>query len=89
MPIEESTVADALARLRRIEGQVGGIRRMIEDGRECSDVAAQIAAASKALDQVGLKLLVSGLRHCITDAEAAARAGYSEAELERLFLMLA
>lgn len=87
--LNEDTLQDAMRRLRRIEGQVAGIARMIEARRECRDVVTQIAAASAALDQVGFKLLASGLRHCLADAEAAAQAGYSEAELERLFLKLA
>lgn len=89
MQLEERTASDAIARLRRIEGQVGGIVRMIESGRECRDTVQQISAASRALDQVGFKLLACGLRRCMSDPEAAERAGYSEQELERLFLKLA
>lgn len=89
MRMDGATVDDALARLRRVEGQVGGIIRMIEAQRECRDVIHQIAAASEALDQVGFKLLASGLRHCLRDDGAAVRAGYSEDEWERLFLRLA
>lgn len=51
--------------------------------------AAQISAASRALDQVGFKLLATGLRHCAADEQAAKKAGYSAEELERLFLKLA
>lgn len=53
MQLDESTLTDALARLRRVEGQVGGIIRMIESGRECREVVQQISAASRALDQTG------------------------------------
>lgn len=80
---------DAIARLRRIEGQVGGIIRMVESGRGCRDVVRQIAAASKALDQVGFKLVASGMRSCLADEKAARRAGYSEQEMEKLFMSLA
>ncbi|CAN5358675.1 metal-sensitive transcriptional regulator [soil metagenome] len=89
MELEKSAVEDALGRLRRVEGQVGGIIRMVDDGRDCRDILTQISAASKALDQVGFKLLASGLRYCVTNEEDAAKAGYTVAELERLFLKLA
>jgi DNA-binding FrmR family transcriptional regulator len=50
---------------------------------------AQVSAASKALDQVGFRLLVTGMAHCLQDAEAAAANGFSLDEVERLFLKLA
>lgn len=88
MQLDESTLTDALARLRRVEGQVGGIIRMIEAGRECREVVRQISAASRALDQTGFKILACGMRHCLRDEQAAEQAGYSQAELEKLFLQL-
>jgi DNA-binding FrmR family transcriptional regulator len=84
MQIDEETTADVLARLRRIQGQVGGIIRMVESGRGCREVVQQISAAGRALDQTGLKILANGLRHCLQDEQA----GDSLAELERLFLQL-
>lgn len=89
MHMPEDISADALTRLRRIEGQVAGIARMIESHRECRDVVTQLAAASKGLEQVGFRLLASGMRYCAVDETAAAEAGYSVEELERLFLKLA
>jgi len=89
MQLEERVVDDVLARLRRIEGQVGGLIRMVESGRECRDVVRQVSAASRALDQVGFKVLACGLRVCARDEQAAQRAGYTEEELEKLFLQLA
>jgi DNA-binding FrmR family transcriptional regulator len=89
MQVEQKTIADVTARLRRVEGQIGGIIRMIESERDCRDVVQQIVAASKALDQAGFKVLASGLRCCLRDEEAARQAGYSEEDLERLFLRLA
>jgi len=85
---DENVVADARRRLRRIQGQVTGILAMIEEGRSCRDVIQQIAAASRALDRAGLKLLVSQLQYCLEDEEAAKAEGYDPAEVERLFLML-
>ena len=88
MSPDETVVADARRRLRRIQGQVTGILAMIEEGRSCRDVIQQIAAASRALDRAGLKLLVSQLQYCLEDEEAAKAEGYDPAEVERLFLML-
>ncbi len=88
MQLDEGTTADVLARLRRVEGQVGGIIRMVESGRPCREVVQQISAAGRALDQTGFKILASGLRQCMQDEKAAEQAGYSQDELERLFLQL-
>jgi DNA-binding FrmR family transcriptional regulator len=54
-----------LKRLRRIEGQVLGIQRMVEEDRYCIDVLQQVSAAQAALDQVGLKLLDDHVKHCM------------------------
>ena len=56
---------DLLARLRRVEGQVRGIQRMVTDGARCSDVLTQISAARAALDAVGLALLDARLHDCL------------------------
>jgi DNA-binding FrmR family transcriptional regulator len=89
MLLPDETRDDALKRLRRIEGQVAGIARMIESERPCADVVTQISAASRALDQVGFKLLATGMRYCAADEQAAADAGYRAEEIEKLFLKLA
>ena len=62
---------DLLARLRRIEGQVRGIARMVEEDKYCIDVLTQVSAATKGLQQVALGLLDDHLRHCVADAVAA------------------
>jgi CsoR family transcriptional regulator, copper-sensing transcriptional repressor len=87
--LDAKTLDDVVARLRKVEGQVAGIIRMVESGRECRDVVGQISAASTALDRAGFRLLASGLRHCLTDPAAAAASGYTQEELERLFTKLA
>ena len=58
-------------RLRRIEGQVRGIQRMVDDDTYCIDILTQISAATKALEAVALGLLEGHLRHCVHDAIAA------------------
>ena len=89
MQLDEATIADVMPRLRRIEGQVAGIARMVEADRECRDVVQQIAAASKALDRVAYKMLAAHLRSCLLDEESAAASGYTPQELEKLFMTLA
>jgi len=64
-------------RLRRIEGQVRGLQRMIDDDAYCIDVLTQVSAVTKALQAVALNLLDDHLGHCVADAVAA---GGAEAE---------
>ncbi|TNM59976.1 metal-sensitive transcriptional regulator [Streptomyces sp. NP160] len=66
-----------LKRLRRIEGQVRGLQRMVDEDQYCIDVLTQVSAATKALQQVALGLLEEHLSHCVVDA---ARRGGPEAE---------
>lgn len=89
MQFEAETVSEAVRRLRRVEGQVAGIIRMVEAQRECRDIVTQISAASKALDQVGFKLVASCLRASLADDGDGADAVTMQADLERLFLKLA
>jgi DNA-binding FrmR family transcriptional regulator len=60
-------------RLRRIEGQIRGLQRMVDEGAYCIDVLTQVSAATKALQSVALKLMDEHLSHCV--AEAAAEGG--------------
>lgn len=79
-----------LDRLRRAQGQIAGIIRMIEEGRDCEDVVTQLAAASRALDRAGFAIIAAGLRHCVTeDARAGGDGERMRARLEKLFLSLA
>jgi CsoR family transcriptional regulator, copper-sensing transcriptional repressor len=57
-----------LRRLARIEGQVGGLRRMVDEEAYCVDVLTQVAAVTKALEGVSLKLLADHTNHCVRDA---------------------
>ena len=61
---------DLLKRLRRIEGQVRGLHRMVEEDAYCIDVLTQVSAATKALQSVALILLEEHMRHCVADAVA-------------------
>ena len=57
-----------LNRLRRVEGQVRGLQRMVEEDTYCIEILTQVAAATKALENVALSLLEQHLRHCLADA---------------------
>ena len=73
-------------RLKRAQGQIGGIVKMIEEGRDCQDIVTQVAAVSKALDRAGFAIISLGLRQCIVDPNADAM---SVESMEKLFLSLA
>ena len=62
-----------LARLRRIEGQVRGLQRMVDDDTYCIDVLTQISSVTKALQGVGLGLVDEHVRHCVRDAAESDR----------------
>jgi DNA-binding FrmR family transcriptional regulator len=66
--------ADVLTRLARVEGQVRGIARMVEDDRYCIDVLTQISAVQKAIDAVALGLLDDHVRHCVVGASGELQA---------------
>lgn len=89
MNLDPDVLDSLVKRLARIEGQVRAVRTMLEEGRECREVITQISAASTALDQVGFRLLSSGLQHCLTDPKQAKRDGFNLEEVEKLFLKLA
>ena len=88
MQIEDSCRHDVTNRLRRVQGQIAGIIAMVEDGRECADIVTQVAAASKALDRAGLRIVVDGMQQCAAAAERGEQPPMEVAKLERLFLSL-
>ena len=87
MDTDSETMASVIRRLRRAQGQIGGVIKMIEEGRDCADVVTQLAAASRALDRAGFKIISTGLQQCMLDGSGTADA--DRQRLERLFLSLA
>jgi CsoR family transcriptional regulator, copper-sensing transcriptional repressor len=76
---------DALGkRLHRIEGQVRGIERMVEDDRYCIDVLTQIAAVNTALEALAFKILDEHVRHCVAGALASGAEGDAQKKTEEL-----
>ena len=89
MQLDDDTMSELQRRLRRVEGQVRGIQQMLEDGRACRDVITQVSAASRAIDQVGLRIIVTCMTDRLADRDNTEHHGFDMAELERLFLKLA
>jgi DNA-binding FrmR family transcriptional regulator len=83
-------MADVIRRLRRAQGQVGGVIKMIEEGRDCADVVTQLAAASRALDRAGFKIIATGLKQCALEGrDGNGAADADRVRLEKLLLSLA
>ena len=89
LELEAETAADLQRRLRRIEGQVRGLQQMLADERDCREVVTQIAAANKALEQVGFLLVSAGLTWCLENPKRSAAAGYDINDVQKMFLKLA
>lgn len=85
MQLDVTELDAVLNRLKRAQGQIGGIIRMIEEGRDCQDIVTQLAAVSKALDRAGFAVIATGLRQCITGDSP----GMDVERMEKLFLSLA
>jgi DNA-binding FrmR family transcriptional regulator len=86
--LPEDVVEDLRRRLRRAAGQVNGVETMLAEGRECRDVVTQLSAATRALEQVGFRLIASGLTYCVEHPEEAEASGYPIDEVQRLFTKL-
>jgi DNA-binding FrmR family transcriptional regulator len=74
-------------RLRRAQGQIGGILRMIEEGRDCKDIVTQLAAANRALDRAGFAIIATGLKQCLSESDGKESVDFKT--MEKLFLSLA
>jgi DNA-binding FrmR family transcriptional regulator len=71
-------------RLRRIEGQVRGLQRMVADDAYCVDILTQISAVQTALEQVAVRVLDGHVRHCVADAVAGDDPAEADAKLDEL-----
>jgi DNA-binding FrmR family transcriptional regulator len=89
MELPDTVTEDLRKRLRRVEGQVRGIEKMLEEGRDCRELVTQLSAANKALEQVGFRLVSAGLTYCITEPEKAEAEGYQLDDVEKMFRKLA
>lgn len=87
MELDPAEMTATINRLKRAQGQLAGVLRMLEEGRECSDVVTQLSAVSRALDKAGFAIIATGLRECMTDPTD--QTPLDVAKLEKLFLSLA
>jgi DNA-binding FrmR family transcriptional regulator len=85
MKLDATEMTPVINRIKRAQGQLAGVLRMLEDGRDCEDVVTQLAAVSRALDRAGFAIIASGLQQCL--AEGADSPDVKK--MERLFLSLA
>lgn len=87
MELDPQEMAPVINRIKRAQGQLGGVLRMLEEGRDCEAVVTQLAAVSKALDKAGFAIVASGLQQCLVNPDASG--GVDVAKMEKLFLSLA
>ncbi len=89
MEIEADDRAAVVRRLKRAQGQIGGVIAMLEAGRDCRDVVTQVAAVSKALDRAGFAIIAGGLQQCLLEDTDDSSRQLNLAQMEKLFLSLA
>lgn len=85
--IRDEDLRSIVNRLRRAEGQLAGVIRMLETGQDCSQVLPQLSAVNKALSRAGFAIVASSLQECLAHPETVD--GADVAKLEKLFLALA
>lgn len=87
MDLDPTTMGPVINRIKRAQGQLGAVLRMLEEGRECEDVVTQLAAVSKALDRAGFAIVASGLQQCLVAGDELDSVDVQK--MEKLFLSLA
>lgn len=87
LELEGDALKATVNRLRRAQGQINGVIRMIEEQQDCRAVVTQLAAVSKALDKAGFTIVATGLKQCVLADDE--NTDVDMAEMEKLFLTLA
>ena len=87
MELDPSEMTPAINRIKRARGQLDGVLRMLEEGRECEDVVTQLAAVSRALDRAGFAIVATGLQQCLANGDDTDSVDVKK--MEKLFLSLA
>ena len=85
MELNPEDMTPVIHRLKRAQGQLAAVTRMLEEGRDCKDVVIQLSAVSKAVDRAGFAIIASGMEQCLTSPNG----DLDRKELEKLFLSLA
>jgi DNA-binding FrmR family transcriptional regulator len=87
MQLDPTEMTPVMNRIKRARGQLDGVLRLLEEGRDCADVVTQLAAVSKALDRAGFAIIATGLQQCI--ANGSGTDSVDMKQMEKLFLSLA
>ena len=85
MNVEPESMKSAINRLKRAQGQLNAVVRMLEEGQDCKAVITQLSAVSSAVDKAGFSIIATNLQQCLAHPER----GGDVAELEKMFLSLA
>ncbi len=85
MQLDPAELKAARDRLVRVQGQIGGIVKMLDEGRDCTELLGQLSAASTALTRAGFVVISTGMRHCANNPEG----DQQRAALEKAFMSLA
>ncbi len=86
--LDPAQMTPVINRIKRAQGQLAGVLRMLEEGRDCEDVVTQLAAVSRALDRAGFAIVATGLRQCLAGGDDEA-SSLDVQKMEKLFLSLA
>ena len=87
MKLDPAEMTPVINRIKRAQGQLNGILRMLEEGRECEDVVTQVAAVSRALDKAGFAIVAIGIQQAMNSPEGIKSLDMQR--MEKLFLSLA
>lgn len=87
MELDPAAMTPVVNRIKRGRGQLDGVLRMLEEGRDCEDVVTQLAAVSRALDRAGFAIVATGLRECLSNGDDMDSVDVKK--MEKLFLSLA
>ena len=87
MELDPNDMVKVINRLKRAQGQLAGVLKMLEEGRDCEDIVTQLSAVSKALDRAGFAIIATGMRQCLVQTDG--KDTLDVAKLEKLFLSLA
>ena len=87
MELDPTEMTPVINRIKRARGQLDGVLRMLEEGRDCEDVVTQLAAVSRALDRAGFAIVATGLQQCLVNGDDIDSVDVKK--MEKLFLSLA
>jgi DNA-binding FrmR family transcriptional regulator len=87
MELDPADMTAVINRIKRAQGQLGGVLRLLEAGRDCEDVVTQLAAVSRALDRAGFAIIATGLQRCLAAGDGPDSVDIKR--MEKLFLSLA